>query len=50
VQRALRDDGVLFTLRDLCRLTPATWRVRGGYDPSSCEVLPVEPRPVGVPA
>ncbi len=43
VQDALRRDGVLFRLRDLCRVTPPQWRGPGGYT-AGCDVLPVRPR------
>jgi hypothetical protein len=45
VQAVLRYDGVQFTVRDLCRMTPPGWRAAGGYDPTTCSALPVEPRP-----
>jgi hypothetical protein len=46
VQEVLRRDGVLFTLRELCGITPRGWRDAGGYDPVSCAVLPAQPRAV----
>ncbi len=43
VQAVLRYDGALFTLQELCRITPAAWRSDGGYDPATCSALPVQP-------
>ena len=50
VQAALRADGVRFTLRELCSVTPPAWRARGGYDPATCGAVPVRPRAVGTAA
>jgi hypothetical protein len=44
VQAVLRHDGVRFTVRELCGITPPGWRSAGGYDPATCEALPVQPR------
>jgi hypothetical protein len=46
VQAVLRYDGVLFTVQDLCRTTPAAWRATGGYDATTCRALPVQPSAV----
>ena len=46
VQALLRYDGVLFTVRDLCRTTPVAWRATGGYDPATCAPHAVQPRAV----
>jgi hypothetical protein len=47
VQALLRYDGVLFTVRELCRTTPVEWRATGGYDPATCAPGAVVPRAVG---